>query len=98
MSWENSESSRSSLSTVTGRSAGALAAYLTFYDGEGSDERHIIRVGQGYAMGAPSLIEAIADCSNRKIVATAIRGSARIVNHEQIIVEQTSLCGGSFNP
>ena len=58
----------------------------------------VIRVGQGYAIGAPCLIEAIADCSTRKIVATAIRGSARIVNHEQIVVEQTSICGGSFNP
>jgi PhzF family phenazine biosynthesis protein len=69
---------------ATGVAAGALAAYLTRYDERCGSGLHTFRVAQGYAMGAPSIIEASAFCANRQIVRTAIRGSATIVRQEQI--------------
>jgi hypothetical protein len=39
---------------------------------------------QGYAMGAPSIIEAGAECVDGQITKTFIRGSATIVRTEKI--------------
>jgi PhzF family phenazine biosynthesis protein len=73
---------------ATGVAAAALAAYLTKYDLKNESGHHRFRVAQGYAMGAPSLIEAIAECANGQITGTAIRGAAEIVRYEDIP------CGG----
>jgi PhzF family phenazine biosynthesis protein len=69
---------------ATGVAAAALGAYLSRYDLGFSTGRHEFRVAQGYAMGAPSLIEAIAECANGGVTRTAIRGTARTVRHERI--------------
>ena len=72
---------------ATGVAAAALAAYLTAYDGKYGTGQHLFRVAQGYAMGAPSLIEAIAECQDGKITRTAIRGVAQITSREQISIQ-----------
>lgn len=72
---------------ATGVAAGALAAYLTWYDQSCRDGLHMVRVAQGYAMGAPSLIEAGAGCSQQRIVKTFIRGSAVIVGKERVSLD-----------
>lgn len=59
---------------ATGVAAAALAAYLA----KGKDGHHEFRIAQGYAMGAPSLIEAIAECRGGEVVRTAVRGSAEV--------------------
>lgn len=69
---------------ATGVAAAALGAYLVRYDRASQDGHYEFRIAQGYAMGSPSLIEAIADCAGGRIVRTAIRGSALIVRHEQV--------------
>ncbi len=70
---------------ATGVAAAALAAYLTRYDFGNRAGHREFRIAQGYAMGAPSLIEATADCSDDgRIVRTAIRGSARVVKKEEV--------------
>jgi PhzF family phenazine biosynthesis protein len=73
---------------ATGVAAAALAAYLTHYDRRCANGEHVIRIAQGYAMGAPSLIEGIAVCSQQYITKTAVRGSAKIVGHEHIALAE----------
>jgi PhzF family phenazine biosynthesis protein len=69
---------------ATGVAAAALGAYLARYDLGAGAGRHEFRIAQGYAMGAPSLIEAIADCADGKVTRTAIRGSARVTGREPL--------------
>jgi trans-2,3-dihydro-3-hydroxyanthranilate isomerase len=69
---------------ATGVAAGALAAYLARYDQQCRDGVHEVRVAQGLAMGAPSIIDAGAECVNGQITKTFIRGSATIVRSERI--------------
>jgi trans-2,3-dihydro-3-hydroxyanthranilate isomerase len=69
---------------ATGVAAAALGAYLATYDEKCRTGQHHFGVAQGYAMGAPSLIEAIADCADEKVVRTAIRGVAQVVGREWI--------------
>lgn len=71
---------------ATGVAAAALAAYLAAYDSKYQTGQHLFRIAQGYAMGAPSLIEAIAECEDGKITRTAIRGTARITSREQVSI------------
>lgn len=71
---------------ATGVAAAALAAYLAAYDSKYEAGQHLYRVAQGYAMGAPSLIEAIAECKDGKITRTAIRGVAQITSREQLSI------------
>ena len=66
---------------ATGVAAAALAAYLTDAHQSG---RHTFRIRQGVAMGAPSVIEAFADCEGGAIIGTGIRGSAAIDRREWI--------------
>jgi predicted PhzF superfamily epimerase YddE/YHI9 len=46
--------------------------------------RHEFRIAQGYAMGAPSVIEAISGCDAGKVTRAAIRGGARIVRRSRV--------------
>ncbi len=69
---------------ATGVAAAALGAYLARYDLGCRPGRHEFRIAQGYAMGAPSLIEAFAECADAKVSRTAIRGTAQIVRTERI--------------
>jgi PhzF family phenazine biosynthesis protein len=68
---------------ATGVAAGALGAYVAQHDLGARAGRHEFRIAQGYAMGAPSLIEAVAECDAGKVTRTAIRGTARIVRRER---------------
>jgi len=67
---------------ATGVAAAGLAAYLTRYDLEYREGENTFQVAQGYAMGAPSRIEAVAICSGHKIIGTSIGGSCRIVGKD----------------
>lgn len=69
---------------ATGVAAAALAAYLAAYDRKYEAGEHLFRIAQGYAMGAPSLIEAIAECKGGKITRTAIRGVAQVTSRDQV--------------
>jgi len=67
---------------ATGVAAAGLAAYLANYDHKCQTGQHQFQIAQGYAMGAPSRIEAIAECANGKVTRTAIRGAAQVVARE----------------
>lgn len=69
---------------ATGVAAAALGAYLATYDRKCQTGQHLFRIAQGYAMGAPSQIEAIAECADGNVTRTAIRGMAQIVARERI--------------
>jgi PhzF family phenazine biosynthesis protein len=69
---------------ATGVAAGALGAYLATYDRKYQTGSYVFRVAQGFAMRAPSLIEALVECAEGKISRTAIRGTAEIVGRERI--------------
>jgi trans-2,3-dihydro-3-hydroxyanthranilate isomerase len=69
---------------ATGVAAAALGAYLAKHDLKSRTGHHEFRVAQGYAMGAPSLIEAIAECEAGSVTRTAIRGVAQILRSEQV--------------
>lgn len=69
---------------ATGVAAGALGAYLAVYDHQSRAGQHLFRIAQGFAMGVPSLIEAIAECAEGKVTRTAIRGMAQVVRREPI--------------
>jgi len=69
---------------ATGVAAAALGAYLARYDRQCRTGEHQFRIAQGYAMGSPSLIEALADCAGNKITRTAIRGAAEIIGQERV--------------
>jgi PhzF family phenazine biosynthesis protein len=68
---------------ATGVAAAALGSYLVKYDRKCRAGEHRIRIAQGHAMGAPSLIEAIVDCEDGPITRTAICGKAEIVKRER---------------
>ena len=72
---------------ATGVAAAALGAYLVKYDRNCRTGEHHLRIAQGYAMGAPSLIEALIDCQAGTITRTAIRGEAEITGRERAAVE-----------
>jgi len=67
---------------ATGVAAAGLAAYLTRYDLEYREGENTFQIAQGFAMRAPSRIEAVAICSGHKIIGTSIRGSCRIVSKD----------------
>jgi len=69
---------------ATGVAAAALGAYLATYDRKCLTGQHVLRIAQGYAMQAPSLIEAIVECAEGKVTRTAIRGTAEVVRREHI--------------
>ncbi|HYL14010.1 MAG TPA: PhzF family phenazine biosynthesis isomerase [Terriglobales bacterium] len=69
---------------ATGVAAAALGAYLAKHDLNSRTGHHEFRVAHGYAMGAPSLIEAIAECEAGSVTRTAIRGVAQILRSEQV--------------
>lgn len=73
---------------ATGVAAAALGAYLATYDLNCRLGRHEFQIAQGYAMGAPSLIEAIAECAGDAVTRTAIRGVAHVVQSERITVQK----------
>jgi PhzF family phenazine biosynthesis protein len=66
---------------ATGIAACALGAYLVAYGkcGAKSEGWHLVRVGQGKAMGRPSLIEIGVCVENKEIVKTKIMGQAIIL-------------------
>ena len=68
---------------ATGVAAAALGAYLVKYDWRCRTGEHRFRVAQGYAMGAPSLIDALVYCEGGRITRTAIRGQAEIIKRER---------------
>lgn len=69
---------------ATGVAAAALGAYLVKYDRQSRTGEHRLRIAQGYAMSAPSLIEALVDCEGANITRTAIRGAAEIIGQERV--------------
>jgi PhzF family phenazine biosynthesis protein len=69
---------------ATGVAAAALGGYLAAYTRANSAKTHVFRIAQGFAMGAPSLIEAIARCDGVRVVATAVRGKAEILREEEV--------------
>jgi PhzF family phenazine biosynthesis protein len=72
--------------SATGVAAAALGAYLTRCDLSCRPGTHEFLIAQGYAMGAPSVIEAILDCVDGQITRTAIRGMAHILSDERVAV------------
>lgn len=64
---------------ATGVAASALAAYLVFHDLKCVDGEHAFQIGQGYAMGSPSRMDATAICSGGRITGTAIIGACEIL-------------------
>ncbi len=74
---------------ATGVAACALGAYLTEYAvfGEKSDRWHTFQVGQGYAMGCPSIIQADSFVEEGRIVKTRIWGQAIVLSDEVITVD-----------
>lgn len=73
---------------ATGVAAAALAAYLVRYSvfGAPSDGWHSFTVGQGEAMGQPSLMRASALVEAGRITQTRITGQARILSEERKVV------------
>jgi PhzF family phenazine biosynthesis protein len=71
---------------ATGVAAGGLGAYLARYELALAPGVHRFKVGQGYAMGHPSLIETIVECEGGAVVRVAIEGSAQIVSRETIAI------------
>lgn len=71
---------------ATGVAAAALGAYVTMHRDACSRGGQRFRIAQGYAMGAPSLIEALTECSGGEITGTAIRGVARLARSERILL------------
>ncbi len=69
---------------ATGVAAAALGAYLANHDLAFRSGLHTFRIAQGYAMGAPSVIETIAECAGARVTRTAIRGAAIVVRHERV--------------
>jgi trans-2,3-dihydro-3-hydroxyanthranilate isomerase len=69
---------------ATGVAAAALGAYLATYDYKCQTGRYEFRVAQGYAMQAPSLIEAFIECAEGKVTRTAIRGRAQVLGREWV--------------
>jgi PhzF family phenazine biosynthesis protein len=69
---------------ATGVAAAALGAYLARHDMHCASGHHEFRIAQGFAMGAPSVIDAIVDCSGGAVTATAIRGVASTVRTEAV--------------
>jgi trans-2,3-dihydro-3-hydroxyanthranilate isomerase len=72
---------------ATGVAAAALAAYLAVRDRACRPGRHVFRIAQGYAMGAPSLILATADCAGGAVAGTAVSGSAAIAGSTQLAAD-----------
>jgi PhzF family phenazine biosynthesis protein len=73
---------------ATGVAACALASYLTCYqDGVNKKEGwNGYRIGQGFAMGRPSVIRAEAFIENGAITATRVGGKALILGEETIFM------------
>ena len=73
---------------ATGVAAAALAAYLARYSvfGAPSDGWHSFAVGQGEAMGQPSLLRAEALVEAGQVTQTRVTGQARILAEEQRVV------------
>ena len=73
---------------ATGVAAAALAAYLVHYSvlGVSSDGWHSFAVGQGEAMGQPSLLRAAALVEAGQVTQTRITGQARILGEERKVV------------
>lgn len=73
---------------ATGVAAAALAAYLVRYSvfGAPSDGWQSFTVGQGEAMGQPSLMRAAALVENGQVMQTRITGQARILSEERKVV------------
>jgi trans-2,3-dihydro-3-hydroxyanthranilate isomerase len=69
---------------ATGVAAAALGAYLATYDYKCQTGRYVFRIAQGYAMQAPSLIEAFIECAQGKVTRTAIRGRAQVLGREWV--------------
>jgi PhzF family phenazine biosynthesis protein len=69
---------------ATGVAAAALGAYLATYDYKCQTGPYEFRVAQGYAMQAPSLIEAFIECAEGKVTRTAIRGRAQVLGREWV--------------
>jgi len=71
---------------ATGVAACALGAYLVErgLSGQLADGVHVLRIGQGRAMGRPSLMEARIHRKAGKIVRTQIGGMATILFTETI--------------
>lgn len=67
---------------ATGVAAAALGAYLVHYDFASAEGHYEFRIAQGYAMGCPSRIDVIADCANGRIIGTALRGTAEVLQSE----------------
>ena len=73
---------------ATGVAAAALAAYLVCYGvfGRPADGWQNFMVGQGEAMGQPSLLRAAALVKAGQVTQTRITGQARILTEEQRVV------------
>jgi len=69
---------------ATGVAAAALGAYLATYDRKCRTGKYVFRIAQGYAMGAPSLIEAVVECRDQGVTRTAVRGAAQVTGREHI--------------
>jgi PhzF family phenazine biosynthesis protein len=71
---------------ATGVAAAALAAFMARYDLGFASGTHTFRIGQGCAMGRPSVIETIVECAAGEITRVALKGSAQIVGREAIAI------------
>ena len=71
---------------ATGVAAAALGAYVTMHRDACRRGGQRFRIAQGYAMGAPSLIEALTECTGGEITRTAIRGVAQLARPERILL------------
>lgn len=71
---------------ATGVAASALSAYLAKYEilGTCSDGWQAVKVGQGRAMGRPSLIDTEVYTENGQILLTRVGGTAAIVSNETL--------------
>ena len=66
-------------------------AQLAIHDLQCRTGQHLFRVAQGYAMGAPSLIEAIVECREGQVRRTALRGMAEVVSREPASILRTAI-------
>ena len=73
---------------ATGVAAAALGAYLARYCLYYVAGRHQFLISQGYAMGAPSQITAIVECSDYSIMRIAVQGAAKIVSQGSLDLDQ----------
>jgi PhzF family phenazine biosynthesis protein len=69
---------------ATGVAAAALGAYIARYDFQYASGKLMLGIAQGYAMRAPSRIDAIVYCDGSSVTQTAVSGFAQIKGKEEV--------------